>query len=129
MAEQDPTLTGCHVELHVAELGAARKFYVDKLGLAVLQETPPISLLAVRIGSIRLSIFGDRKDAHQVGPVHLVLGTPDLARQIVILEARGVRFDGPVVEAPGFCRFVQTRDPDGNLVEIAQYLRDPLTAA
>jgi catechol 2,3-dioxygenase-like lactoylglutathione lyase family enzyme len=129
MAMEEPTLTGCHVELHVVDLATARKFYVDQLGLAVLQETPPISLLAVRAGNIRLSIFGDRKRAHQGSRLHIVLGTSDLERQIAILDARGVEFDGPVVEAPGFCRFVQTRDPDGNLVEIAQYLRDPLAAA
>jgi catechol 2,3-dioxygenase-like lactoylglutathione lyase family enzyme len=101
---------------------------VDQLGLTVLQETPPISLLAVRAGSIRLSIFGDRQGAREASPVHIVLGTSDLDRQIEMLEARGVQFAGPVVEAPSFCRFVQTRDPDGNPVEIAQYLRDPLAA-
>ncbi len=126
MAEQDPMLTGCHIELHVADLGAARQFYVGQLGLTVLQETPPISLLAVRTGSIRLSIFGDRQGTRQAAPVHIVFGTSDLDRQIATLKARGIQCDGPVVEAPGFCRFVQIRDPDGNLIEIAQYLRDPL---
>lgn len=118
-------LEGCHVELHVTNLAAARAFYVDQLRLPVLQETAAINLLAVRAGSIRLSISGDAGHAVS-GNVHIVLSTADLATTIEHLEARGVPIAGPIVEAPGFCRFIQTYDPDGNLVEIAQYLRDPL---
>ena len=121
-------LTSCHVEVHVTDLTAARRFYVDQLGLQVLQEVPPIALLAVKAGGIRLSIFGDRANSSPPGPVHIVLGTTELEKQIAALQARGVVFESPVIEAPGFCRFVQARDPDGNLIEIAQYLRDPLIA-
>jgi catechol 2,3-dioxygenase-like lactoylglutathione lyase family enzyme len=121
-------LTSCHIEVHVTDLAAARHFYVEQLGMAVLQQAPAIALLAVKAGGIRVSIFGDRAAADQAGPTHLVLGTIDLDREIGRLQARGVVFEEPVIEAPGFCRFIQTRDPDGNLVEIAQYLRDPLVA-
>lgn len=119
-------LTGCHVELHVTNLEAARAFYVDQLGLAILQETPAIRLLALRVGDIRMSIFGDAEEMDGSGKVHLVLGTHDIATAVRQLTGRGIMFAGPATEAPGFCRFVQTHDPDGNLVEIAQYLRDPL---
>lgn len=119
-------LIGCHVELHVTNLDAARHFYVDQLGLAVLQETPAIRLLALRVGNLRVSIFGDATNPGGAGRVHLVLGTEDIEGTVDKLMRRGVTFAGPVADAPGFCRFVQTHDPDGNLVEIAQYLRDPL---
>ena len=59
-------------------------------------------------------------------PTDYVLGTDDIEAAVDRLIGRGILFTGQVTEAPGFCRFVQTHDPDGNLVEIAQYLRDPL---
>jgi catechol 2,3-dioxygenase-like lactoylglutathione lyase family enzyme len=122
-------LTGGHVELHVPDLAAARRFYVEQLGLQVLQETPAIRLLALRAGAMRISIFGTESVSTGPGAVHLVFGSPDLARTLVDLEAMGIPCAGPPVEAPGFCRYVQIRDPAGNLVEIAEYLRDPLSPA
>jgi catechol 2,3-dioxygenase-like lactoylglutathione lyase family enzyme len=118
-------LTSCHVELRVRDLPAARRFYVEQLGLAVLQETPALGLLALRAGGMRLSIFGDAATPVGAASVHLVLATPDLERTVHELAARGIDVDG-MIEAPGFCRYVQTHDPEGHLVEIAQYLRDPL---
>lgn len=92
-----------------------------------MQETPAIRPLAVRAGNIRLSIFGDadRSAGAGAGAGHLVLGTGDLQQTIRQLESRGVRFAGPPTDAPGFCHVVCTHHPDGNLLEIAQYLRDP----
>jgi predicted enzyme related to lactoylglutathione lyase len=114
------------MELRVRDLGAARRFYVDQLGLAILQDTPAIGLLALRAGTIRLSIFGTDAAPLGPGPIHLVLASLDLERTVQALAERGVGLLGPLIEAPGFCRYVQTRDPAGNLVEIAQYLRDPM---
>ena len=51
-------VTDLHFELHVYDLEAARRFYVDQLGLPVLQETPAMNLLAVLVGRSRMSIFG-----------------------------------------------------------------------
>ena len=52
-------VTDLHFEPHVYDLEAARRFYVDQLGLPVLQETPAMKLLAVLVGRSRMSI-GDR---------------------------------------------------------------------
>ncbi len=119
-------LTGCHVELHVEDLPAARRFYVEQLGLEIVQDTPALRLLAVRAGPLRLSIFGIDTPAPTPGAVHLVFGSPDLARTMGELEAVGIPLAGLVVDAPGFCRYVEIRDPANNRVEIAEYLRDPL---
>lgn len=45
------------------------------------------------------------------------------------LKAKAVVFAGEIFEAPGFIRDIATTDPDGNVIEIAQYLRDPLKKA
>lgn len=126
MVEKELILTGCRFEIDIAEIlvtdmGAARKFYVDKLGLTVAEEIAPISPLVIRAGNTRLLIFGDGEGMRQIDPIHIRLGTADLDRQMEILEARGLQFDGNVVEAAGFCRFVQAHDPFGNLIRITEY--------
>lgn len=120
--------TSASFEVHVRDLPAARHFYVDQLGLPVLQETSAINLLAVLAGTSRLSIFGDRSDCGGRPVSQLTLGTRDLDSTIAQLKARGVTIEGQPVEAAGFMRFVLISDPDGNTVGIAQHLRDPLAA-
>jgi hypothetical protein len=59
--------------------------------------------------------------------VHLIFQTADLDTLVGTLSDRGVKFELPVHEAPGFCRDVTTLDPDGNRIKFAEYLRDPLS--
>ncbi len=120
-----------HVEVHVTSLDAARDFYVDKLGLAVLDDLPDLKLLAVRAGPVRISIFGGfepraAEDNAKAG-THLIFRTTKLEDTIATLRERGVEFTGEIVEAGGFIRDIATTDPDGNVVEFAEYLRDPLS--
>ena len=42
-----------HVEVHVSSLSVAKEFYVSKLGLEVLEEIPPINIMALRAGNVR----------------------------------------------------------------------------
>ena len=124
-------LTACHFEIHVHSLHAAQAFYVDTLGLEVLQSMPEIKLLAVKAGAVRLSIFEDAKaadiEAACLSGGHVIFRTDDLIKTITALQSKGVSVGG-VSEAPGFMRYIQLHDPSGNVIEIAQYLRDPLMA-
>jgi predicted enzyme related to lactoylglutathione lyase len=123
-------LDTCHFEIHVHSLEAAHEFYVGKLGFEVLQQAPPINLLAVRAGNIRISIFADvaRTDviASARAGSHIIYRTPDLDAAIDGLRKVGIEVPEKISEAPGFMKYVSIRDPSGNLLEIAQYLRDPL---
>jgi len=126
-------LTLQHVEIHVSSIPEAREFYIDKLGLKLLDETPELDLIAVRAGGVRISLFGGYErnqtpNSNHVG-THIILRTDDLEQTIEELEARGVAFRGEVVEAGGFIKDIETMDPDGNVIEIAEYLRDPLVPA
>jgi catechol 2,3-dioxygenase-like lactoylglutathione lyase family enzyme len=119
-----------HVEVHVTSVDQAREFYVDKLGLPILDDMPELNLLAVRAGPVRISIFGgyqpkDPADPQKCG-THLIFRTDNLDETIGELRTRGVHFPGTVVEAGGFIKDIATQDPDGNIVEFAEYLRDPL---
>jgi catechol 2,3-dioxygenase-like lactoylglutathione lyase family enzyme len=121
-----------HVEVHVTALDAARRFYVDQLGLEVLDDLPALDMFAVRAGQVRISIFGGYepkvRDDRACG-THLIFRVPDLDEAIEQLTIRGVVFTGGIVEAGGFIRDIATVDPDGNTVEFAEYLRDPLVPA
>lgn len=119
-----------HCEVHVTSIGKVRDFYTNKLGLPVLDDMPELNLLAVKAGSVRLSIFGGyapkaEGDEERCG-CHVIFRTDDLEATIDELSARGVVFQGEFTEAGGFIRDIATTDPDGNRIEIAQYLRDPL---
>lgn len=119
-------LSSSHFGLHVRDLAAARRFYVDQLGLPVLQDFPAMRMFAVRAGSVRLSIFADRTDAGGPGPAQILLGTADLESAISEMKSAGVAVSDPPFEAPGFMRSVTVDDPDGNPIVVAEYLRDPL---
>jgi glyoxylase I family protein len=119
-----------HVEIHVSSVEKAKEFYVTKLGLEILEEIPALNLLALKAGSVRISIFGgyepDRDPFAKKAGTHIILRTDDIQKTKEELTKRGVVFKGEIFEAPGFIRDIATTDPDGNVIEIAEYLRDPL---
>lgn len=118
-----------HVEVRVSSLEAARRFYVDQLGLEMLDDLPALDMFAVRAGSVRISVFGGYEPAvrnDRVGGTHLIFRVRDLDAAVKELTGRGVVFTGGVVEAGGFIRDRAAVDPDGNTIEFAEYLRDPL---
>jgi RimJ/RimL family protein N-acetyltransferase len=117
-----------HATVHVSELAPALEFYVDALGLELLERGE--SSFAARAGDVRLSFFsgfeqapGER--ARQTG-VTLILATPDVEAAFRAVQARGVEPLGGIAEAGGFLRFFSVLDPDGTLVSIAQYLEQEL---
>src|SRR5688572_2342709 len=118
-----------HVEIHVSSLEKAKVFYVEQLELEILDEMPELNLLALKAGNVRISIFGGYEpnlNADKKTGTHLIFRTINLSETIEKLKAKGVTFKGDVFEAPGFIRDIATTDPDGNIVEFAEYLRDPL---
>ena len=120
-----------HIEVHVSSLEKAREFYITKLGLALIEETPALNLCSVKAGAVRISIFAGfepdiNKDKKKAG-THIIFRTADLANTIEELTKRGVKFTGEIFEAPGLLKGIATADPDGNVIEIAEYLREPLS--
>ena len=118
-------VTDLHFELHVRDLAAARHFYVDQLGLPILQETEAMNLLAVRVGNSRMSLFGNRTDEGGAGPSQIILAVENIEQAVAELQRNGVTVSGPPVAAGTFLKFVTTLDPDGNIVAISEYLRSP----
>ena len=122
----DP-LTCSHLVLNVSDVKAARAFYVDKLGLEILEEAP--KFLALKAGDVRISLFpgGTKLDMEKEAPnLKPILRTQDLDREVKRLRELKVVFEGEIQEAPGFMRHIAFSDPDNNMLFLGQYLADPL---
>jgi len=125
------SLTCCHILLSVSDIDEAVDFYLTKLGLILIESYP--KFFAVRAGDVRFSVFlgGKKRDSgnEEGAPAVVMLRTEDLDAKIAELKGRGVVFEGDVMEAPKFMRYISLLDPDGNQLYVAQYLGDPFVAS
>ncbi len=110
-----------HVWFWVSDLDRAVAFYRDAVGLSLLrrdgQEWAELAAGDTRLG---LHGAGERRDLPEGGTVVLRVDDLDLAR--AALEGRGVRFHAHVGEVEGRARFASFVDPDGNRLQLIEYL-------
>lgn len=108
----------------VRDLDAARAFYVDQLGLSVLEESPFALVVDAHGTKLRLTPVPE----HRAEP-YTIAGwdVPDLERCVDDLEAAGVefrQFEGMdqdprgIWSAPGGDRVAWFADPDGNTLSV-----------
>ena len=112
--------------VHVTSVDRAREFYVDRLGLAVVDESP--FALVVRTGPILLRLTP--VDGHR--PVDgTVFGwnVPDIEATMDQLRTSGIepsRFSGldqddlGIWQSPTSARVAWFADPDGNTLSVTQ---------
>jgi catechol 2,3-dioxygenase-like lactoylglutathione lyase family enzyme len=97
------------------DLGRAKRFYTETLGLAVESEDENGNDMELTAGQVTLDIF----DPSSIGqpfapsPAGLALRVPDVVTARAELEAKGVEFDGETVDT-GVCHMAFFKDPDGN---------------
>lgn len=120
-----------HIMLNVSDLKRARTFYIDQLGMSVIEEYP--TMFAYCAGHVRFTVVGggtqqDPDSDVADPPATIMFRTTDIDASVLELKAKGVKFLGDIEEAPGFMRHIALLDPDNNVVYIAQYFRDPLVA-
>jgi catechol 2,3-dioxygenase-like lactoylglutathione lyase family enzyme len=111
----------------VSDLGRARQFYGETLGLPLSDESP-FALVADAGGTmLRLTLVEQPAAAP-----YTVLGwnVPDIALAIDALSARGVRFtryegmeqdERGVWTAPGGAKIAWFPDPDGNNLSLTEF--------
>jgi catechol 2,3-dioxygenase-like lactoylglutathione lyase family enzyme len=112
-----------HITCITKDSRAAKDFYIDKLGLELLDDHG--KFFSARAGDVRLSFF-ESNEMRGDGNMRVVLRTNDLEAVIQELAAKGIEPLEDVVEAPGFFKFITLKDPDDSIIHIGQYLRDPL---
>ena len=114
--------------ISIVDVARAKQFYRDTLGLTLLSEEPPFALVFDANGiMLRLGMAKELPPAHGT-----VLGwnVPDIAAAVKELSEAGVRFeryppmkqdDLGVWTAPTGAKVAWFKDPDGNILSIAEH--------
>jgi CreA protein len=108
-----------HVYYWVRDMDVAVTFYTDVLGLTPTRRAGN-EWAEFEAGPIRLALHG-AEDA-QPGGGTAVFRVEDLDAARWRLEERGARFEDGVGEVEGFARFATFHDPDGNALQLIEYL-------
>lgn len=122
-----------YTRLNVEDFQACKAFYRDILGLAIKFEDDTDEYVEFDTGSVLLTLFNRQKvaqfisrdDALSYEPhsarVVLSFEVKDLKTAISQLQTQSVKFLNPPTNYPGR-GFISScfRDPDGNLIELAQ---------
>ena len=116
-----------HIVLTVRDMDAAIAFYGNSLGFDILRS--PEGRVAVSCGNHKINLhqYGREFSPHASVPApgsgdFCILVETDIDTVAAFLKKRGVPLlEGPVIRngAAGTLRSVYLRDPDGNLVELA----------
>ena len=136
-----------HASITTPDLDRLSAFYRGLLGFEVVLETAwesgnttadrifglndtAVRMVMLRTANACLELF---EFAHPIGkpvdpyrPVcdqgitHICLAVRDIDAEHARLSAAGMAFHSPPQDAPGLCRAVYGRDPDGNIVELVE---------
>jgi catechol 2,3-dioxygenase-like lactoylglutathione lyase family enzyme len=116
-----------HVSVIITDVERSRRFYRDVLGLKEIARPRTFDFVVVwfDLGNQHIHLLlKDRSDT--LSPRHFALRVADVAQARQYFRERGVGID-ETTPIPGADRFF-IHDPDGNRIEIIQWLRpyDPV---
>jgi catechol 2,3-dioxygenase-like lactoylglutathione lyase family enzyme len=121
MSDEGPIGAIDHVYYWTRDMDRAVAFYGDVLGLPMANRAGN-EWAEFQAGPVRLALHGtEERSLPPSGTV--VFRVDDLDEARWALEQRGVAFDGHESEVPGVARFTTFHDPDGNPVQLIEYLR------
>jgi catechol 2,3-dioxygenase-like lactoylglutathione lyase family enzyme len=108
-----------HVSLNVSDVAAARRFYVEVLGLEEIPRPAfPFAGAWLRSGGQELHLIA--REGHEAPEgQHFAFRVSDVDAAAAELAGKGVKVGGPV-DVPGAGRQAFLRDPSGNLIELNQ---------
>jgi catechol 2,3-dioxygenase-like lactoylglutathione lyase family enzyme len=101
------------VSVLTQDIPRAKRFYGETLGLPL--ETEGEHDLEFTLGQVTLDVFDPSSIGQEFAPTPagIAIRVPDVAASRTELEAKGVQFDGDIVDT-GVCHFAFFKDPDGN---------------
>jgi catechol 2,3-dioxygenase-like lactoylglutathione lyase family enzyme len=107
-----------HVGLVVTDVEAARRFYLEHLGLSERDDRPDFGFAGawLQVGEQQVHLIEGREAAPGAG--HFALAVDDLDGVVAELRQSGVMVSDPVPAGTGRQSFV--RDPSGNVIELNQ---------
>lgn len=118
---------GLTVSVMVSDWQAARAWYRDKLGLeeGLVVEDGGWAEFAGP-GGVTIGLNSTWGEPHPgAGGVALVFGVANIESARAELEAKGVEFLGATEEVPDMVRLASFRDPDGNVMMLAETIAQP----
>jgi catechol 2,3-dioxygenase-like lactoylglutathione lyase family enzyme len=115
--EYRPTLL---VQLGVADLDRAIRFYTEMLGFEVTERRDDLRFahLDTNVDGLEIGL-SEQPQPKGSGSVLLNIGVADVGAARRALESRGVTFRRPTVIIPGKVALAEFADPDGNLLRFA----------
>jgi catechol 2,3-dioxygenase-like lactoylglutathione lyase family enzyme len=108
-----------HVYYWTRDMDVAVAFYRDVVGLPLIRRDGD-EWAEFDAGQVRLALHGTDTAAPSGTAVFRV---SDLDAARWTFTERGAVFDASVGEVEGYARFATFRDPDGNPVQLIEYLR------
>jgi catechol 2,3-dioxygenase-like lactoylglutathione lyase family enzyme len=101
------------VSVLTQDMPRAKRFYGETLGLPI--ETEGENDMEFTLGQVTLDVFNPASAGQEFAPspAGIAIRVPDVAAARAELEAKGVQFDGEIVDT-GVCHFAFFEDPDGN---------------
>ena len=101
------------VSVLTQDIARAKQFYGETLGLPI--ETEGANDMEFTLGQVTLDVFDPASAGQEFAPspAGIAIRVPDVAVARRELEAKGVQFDGEIVDT-GVCHFAFFEDPDGN---------------
>lgn len=125
-----------HIELLTAHPQRAIEFYTGVLGFKVrardrVPQTPlgPLDLVYLELGGTTVELMcypdttlGKRILEERLGYRMMAVEVEDMDGALVLLKARGIEPSWGPVRRPAYAR-AEIRDPDGNPIELRQWLR------
>jgi predicted enzyme related to lactoylglutathione lyase len=112
-----------HVWFWVTDMDRAVAFYRDGLGLSVGSRHGD-EWAELEAGSIRIGLHGARAGHATPHGGTAVFRVADLDLAKAALEERGVVFEEHLGEVPGIARYASFDDPDGNSMQLIEYVTD-----
>ena len=114
-----------HVWFWVRDMDRAVAFYGEALGLAMRMRHGD-DWAEFDTGRARIGLHGAGEHEGEIphgGTAVFVVDDLDLMK--ASLTERGVVFDAHLGEVPGYARYASFDDPDGNSMQIIEYLPQP----
>ena len=101
------------VSVLTQDIARAKRFYGETLGLPI--ETEGDSDVEFTLGQVTLDVFDPASIGQEFAPspAGIAIRVRDVAAARAELEAKGVSFDGEIVDT-GVCHFAFFKDPYGN---------------
>jgi predicted enzyme related to lactoylglutathione lyase len=109
-----------HVYYWTRDMDRAVAFYGDAVGLRLTRREGG-AWAEFDAGPVRFALHGGVDGSAPAGGT-VVFEVDDLDVERRRLMERGVAFEQDNGEVPGLARFASFRDPDGNVVQIIEYL-------